>query len=51
MQYRPIFLAPVDIDDCILFNIIVITKIETNDPLQYSISSRLPLSRGPISSN
>ena len=31
MQYRPIFLAPVDIHGCILFIIIVITKIAAND--------------------
>ena len=31
VQYRPMFLAPVDIHGFILFNIIVITKIVTND--------------------
>ena len=31
MQCRPMFLTPVDIHGCISFNIIVITKIATND--------------------
>ena len=31
MQYKPVFLAPVDIHGCISFNIVVITKIGTND--------------------
>ena len=31
MQYKPMLLAPVDIQGCTSFNIIVITKIETND--------------------
>ena len=31
MQCRPMFLAPVDIHGCISFNVIVITKIATND--------------------
>ena len=31
MQYKPMFLAPVDIHGCISFNIVVITKIGTND--------------------
>ena len=31
MQCRPMFLAPVDIPGCISFNIIVITKVATND--------------------
>ena len=31
MQYRPMFLAPVDIHGCILFNFIVIIKIRTDD--------------------
>ena len=31
MQYRPMFLAPVDIHGSISFNIIIITKTGTND--------------------
>ena len=31
MQCRPVFLAPVYIHGCISFNVIVITKIATND--------------------
>ena len=31
MYHRPMFLAPVDIHGCILFNFIVTIKIGTND--------------------
>ena len=36
MYYRPMFLSSADIHDCISFNIIVITKIETNDSYLWS---------------
>ena len=40
MQCRPMFLTPVDIHGCISFNIIVITKIVTNDShLVYAVTN------------
>ena len=36
MHYRPMFLASVGIHGCISFNIIVFTKIETNDSYLWS---------------